>query len=194
MNSANDNVSGQKEGQVEAAGIRFGPALAVVLYLLLFASALLALGTRRLPGALPPALEVVAPSLFFVFLVCFALYRLVLVRARKYPAPKAFFQVGAAVLFLTLLLPAAKSRYDAPADDLEVLLTDDNPRVRALTAEVVGYRADGAKHGSLLVKALGDPDARVREQAHRSLVRLAGEDLGSGESEADRKAWESRFP
>lgn len=194
MNSVNDNVSSQEEAQVEAAGIRFGPTLAVVLYLLLVSSALLALGTRRLPGALPPALEVVAPSLFLAFLVCFALYRLVLVRARKYPAPKAFFQIGAGVLFLTLLLPAAKSRYDAPADYLEVLLTDDNPRVRALTAEVIGYRADGAKHGSLLVKALSDPDPLVREEAHRSLVRLAGEDLGSGESEPERNAWESRFP
>ncbi len=193
MNSPNDNVSSGNRAQVEAAGIRFGPALAGVLYLLLLASAVLALGTRRFPGLLPPALEVVGPSLFLMFLICFALYRFALVRARKYPASKAFFQIGAAALFFTLLLPAAKSQYDVPVDDLEVLLTDDNPRVRALAAEVIGYRADGARHAPQLIKTLQDPDPRVRELAHQSLVRLAGVDLGTGETEAELKAWESRF-
>ncbi len=194
MHPGRDNVSSNGDAQVQAAARRFGPALAVVLYLLLLATAALALGTRRFPGVLPPGLEVIAPSLFLVFLVCFALYRFVLVRAKKYPASKAFFQIGMATLFLTLLLPAAKNRYDAPVDDLEVLLTDDNPRVRAMAAEVIGYRADGAKHAAFLVKALRDPETRVREQAHRSLVRLAGEDLGTGETEPERQAWERRFP
>jgi len=117
-----------------------------------------------------------------------------LVRAGKYPTSKAFFQIGAAVLFFTLLLPAAKSRYDLPLDDVEVLLTDDNPKVRALAAEVIGCRPEGSKHASQLVKALRDPDLQVRKQAHRSLVRLSGEDLGSGQNEAELKAWESRFP
>ncbi len=194
MDPARGNASSEDVAQVGAGGIRFGPKPALVLYLLLFGSAALALGTRRFPGLLPPTLAVIVPGLFLLFLVCFAVYRLVLVRAKKYPASKAFFQIGAAVLFLTLLLPAAETRYDAPIEDLEVLLTDDNPRVRALTAEVIGYRAGGEKHASLLVKALADPDPRVREQAHHSLVRLAGQDLGSGASESERKAWESRFP
>jgi hypothetical protein len=192
MQLGSDNVSGDGDVQVQAAR-RFGPTLAVILYLLLLTAAALALGTRRFPGVLPRSLEMIAPSLFLVFLVCFAVYRLVLVRAKKYPAAKALLQIGMAILFLTLLLPAAKNRYDAPVDDLEVLLRDDNPRVRAMAAEVIGYRADGAMHAAILIDALRDPDARVREQAHRSLVRLAAEDLGPGETEPERQAWERRF-
>jgi len=194
MVSFNDNVSSEEQAQVQVAGVRFGPVLALILYSLLLASAVVALGTRRFPGAMPPALGIIAPLLFLVFLVSFAAYRLVLVRARKYPASKALFQIGAAALFLPLLLPTAKSRYDAPVDDLEVLLTDDNPQVRAVTAEVIGYRADGVRYAPLLLKALKDPDAKVRDEAHHSLVRLAGEDLGPGQSEEERQAWEKRFP
>ena len=194
MDPAKGNVSSEGVSPVDARPVRFGQVPALILFLLLFGSAVVALGSRRFPGLLPAPLEVIAPTLFLLFLVGFAVYRLVLVRARKYPASKAFFQIGAAALFLTLLLPAAKSRYEGPIEDLEVLLTDDKPMIRALTAEVIGYRADGEKHASLLVKALADPDPRVREQAHHSLVRLAGQDLGSGESVAERKAWESRFP
>jgi hypothetical protein len=194
MVSFNDNVSSKKQAQVQAAGARFGPVLALILYSLLLASAVVALGTRRFPGVLPPALGIIAPSLFLLFLVSFAAYRLVLVRVKKYPASKALFQIGAAALFLPLLLPAAKSRYDAPVDDLEVLLMNGNPRVRAVTAEVMGYRTDGVRYAPLLVKVLSDPDARVRDEAHRSLVRLAGEDLGPGQSEQEREAWKRRFP
>jgi len=194
MDWQQNNVSSRNQPQLGAGGIRFGPSLAAILYLLLLASAVVALGTRRFPGLFPPVLELIGPSLFLLFLICFAVYRLALVRARKYPTSKAFFQIGAAALFFTLLLPATKSQYEPPLDDVEMLLADDNPKVRALAAEVIGHRADGSKHASRLVKALRDPDVRVRKQAHRSLVRLSGEDLGSGQNEAELKAWESRYP
>lgn len=188
-----DNVSSGRATQVEVAGIPLGPALAGGLYLLLVASAILALGARRFPGLLPEKLEIVAPTLFLVFLICFALYRLAVVRAKRYPAFKAFFQIGAAVLFFTLLLPGAKNRYDGPVDEVEMLLSDGNPRVRALAAEVVRYRAEGLKYGPLLVRALRDDDPRVRQEAHRSLVILAGQDLGGPDDEQAVKAWEKRF-
>jgi len=69
--------------------------------------------------------------------VAFAAYRLGTVRARRYPASKAFFQVGAGVLFFTLLLPHAKTLYEAsPGGGLEILLEDSNPHVRAIAAEM----------------------------------------------------------
>src|SRR5262249_19068223 len=142
MVSFNDNVSSKERAQVQAAGVRYGPVLALILYSLLLGSAVVALGTRRFPGMLPPAFGIIAPSLFLVFLVAFVAYGLFLAGVKKSPASKAFFQIGAAAFSLPLLFPAEKSRYDAPVDDLEVLLTDDNPRVGVVTAEVIGYRAE----------------------------------------------------
>ena len=193
MTAQQNNVSSTDPPQAAPEGFRLGPVLAATLYLLLVASAAVALGTRRFPGVLPKALELIGPALFFMFLVCFTLYRWALVRAKRYPAPKAFFQVGAAALFFTLLLPAAKKEYEPREDEIEMLLSDNNPKVRALAAEVIGHRPDGAKYGRQLVKALTDPDPRVRERAHQSLVRLAGEDLGPGGTQAEIEAWSNRF-
>jgi hypothetical protein len=125
--------------------------------------------------------------------VVFAAYRLAVVRARKYPAVKAFFQIGAAALFFTLLLPSARGRFRAPGDDLGELLRDPNPKVRALAAEVVRHRPDAQKYGSVLVQSLEDPDSRVRDEAHRSLVQIAGTDLGGPDDGGAVKAWGDRF-
>jgi hypothetical protein len=190
MNSGDDNLTQKRPAQLEVAGLRFGPALAGVLYLLLVASAALGLGARS--SLLPKELELAATWLFFLFLICFTFYRLALVRVGKYPAFKALFQIGAAVLFLTLLLPGAKTRYETSFDGLEALLADGNPRVRILAAEVTRYRADGKKYGRLLAKALKDPDPNVAEEAHRSLVQLFGEDLGGPADERAVEAWEKR--
>src|SRR5712692_6928099 len=130
MKRSDDNVSSRGAAQVQVAGIPFGPALATALYLLLVGSAALVLGARRFPGLLPEKLEIAAPTVFLIFLVCFALYRLALVRLKRYPAFKAFFQIGAGILFFTLLLPKAKTRYDVPVDEIEMLLSDGNSHVR----------------------------------------------------------------
>ena len=178
---------------LEVGGVPFGPVLAAWLYVMLGGSALLALSARHFPGMIPHSLELAAPVLFLAFLIGFSLYRLRLVQARKYPAFKAFFQVGAALLFLTLLLPGAKVHYQGPARGLDELLSDSDPAVRAMAAELVGYRPDGASHAARLVAALQDPDPRVRAEAHRSLVRLNGTDLGSPDNSEGLKAWEERF-
>ena len=178
---------------LEVGGVPFGPTLAVWLYVMLGGSALLALSARHFPGMIPHSLELAAPVLFLAFLLGFSLYRLRLVQARKYPAFKAFFQVGAALLFFTLLLPGAKSPYQGPGRGLDDLLSDSDPAVRAMAAELVGYRPDGASHAARLVAALQDPDPQVRAQAHRSLVRLNGTDLGSPESSGGLRAWHERF-
>jgi hypothetical protein len=156
-------------------------------------SAALALSARNFPGIVPHSLELAALAFFLAFLIGFSLYRLRLVQARKYPAFKAFFQVGVGLLFLTLLLPGAKSQYAVGQRGIPELLSDADPAVRALAAEVAAYRADGTGYGALLVGVLQDPDPRVREQAHRSLVRLNGKDLGPPEDAQAIKAWGERF-
>lgn len=173
--------------------LRVGPALTGALYLLLVGSAALALWVRQVPGALPPKLEVAAPWVFLAFAIGFAAYRLALVRAKKYPAAKALFQIGATVLFFMLLLPSSKGRFAEPADPLEVLLVDRNPEVRALAAEVSRHRMDGEKYLPRLAQALRDPSPEVRREAHRSLVALTGVDLGPPEDERAVEAWNERY-
>src|SRR5260370_35292145 len=173
----------RREPALEVGGVPFGPALGVWLYLMLGVSASLALSASHFPGLVPHSLQLAALALFLAFLVGFSLYRLRLVQARKYPAFNAFFQVGVGLLFLTLLLPGVNDPYEAGQRGVQELLSDSDPAVRAMAAEVVGYRADGSRYGALLVGVLGDPDPRVREQAHRSLVRLNGKNLGPPDDE-----------
>jgi HEAT repeat protein len=182
-----------REPALEVGGVPFGPALAFWLYLMLGGSAALALSARHFPGIVPHSLQLAALALFLAFLVGFSLYRLRLVQARKYPAFKAFFQVGVGLLFLTLLLPGANNPYEAGERGVPELLSDSDPAVRAMAAEVVGYRPDGSRYGASLVGVLRDPDPRVREQAHRSLIRLNGKDLGPPDDEQAVRAWGARF-
>lgn len=194
------NLSSQKPPQAQTpppvfGGIRFGPALAAVLYLLLVGSAALALWSQRFQGNIPRPLAAASPWAFLAFTVAFALYRLALVRARRYPAFKAFFQVGVAVFFFTLLLPGAQQRYAGEvAGGLETLIEDSNPHVRALAAEVARHRPGPTRYGRMLVKALRDPSPEVRDQAHRSLVQITGQDLGSPDSPEAVRAWGDRYP
>jgi hypothetical protein len=138
-------------------------------------------------------LQAAAPWVFLLFALAFALYRLVLVRARRYPAFKAFFQIGVAVLFFTLLLPQAQQR-DVARGELETLLRHSDPKVRALAAEVARHRPDGRRYGAVLAQALEDPDPEVRHQAHLSLVELTGQDLGAPDTPNALKAWRDRYP
>lgn len=199
MEQGRNNLTsaGQPQGgeAPHLGSFRAGPALAGVLYALLVGSAALALWVRRFPGRFPEQLEQAAPWVFLAFVLLFGAYRLLLVRAGKYPAFKAFFQVGASVLFFTLLLPHARDLYEPmpESDELASLLSHPEARVRALAAEVARHRPEARTVAPALVRALGDSDRDVRREAHRSLVEIHGSDLGDPESEAGRDAWERQF-
>lgn len=174
-------------------GVRLGPTIAGALYLLLVGSAAFALWVREFPGRLPVQLSRAAPWVFLVFVVCFAVYRLVLMRAAKYPAFKGFFQIGAALLFFMLLLPKAQHRFDNPQSELAGYLNDGDARVRRLAAEVARHRPEGKHLTSSLVTALDDPDDGVRAEAHRSLVAITGEDLGDPGQAGAVAAWGAKY-
>lgn len=193
-NSSNLNSPGDAQEPPEIAGIRFGPRLAAVLYVLLILSAAFALWSRRFPVAKEGPLSSWAPWIFLVFAAVFAVYRFSLVRLGRYPAFKAFFQVGAAVLFFTLLLRGGNVSYEVHSESLEALLSDSNPKVRALAAEVARQRPDGKRYIRLLVERLDDKQPWVRQRAHESLVSLTGEDLGSPEEPGGAKAWRDKYP
>ena len=192
-----DNLSSQAGSQVavpRVAGIRLGPGLGVGLYALLVAAAALSFFGRRFPGSLPEAVERLTPFVFGAFLVCFAVYRFGLANVGKYPAGKAFFQVGLAVVVFLLLLPSSRPVSAPAGTGLGEALQDADPRLRALGAEVARYRPEGKAYVPALVEALSDPDPSVRAQAHASLVRLTGVDLGAPDAPGALEAWRRRYP
>ena len=169
-------------------GLAFVRILRPALYALLVASALLtfwaggSIGGRQLGVREARA----APILFGVFLVVFAIYRLALVRARKYPAATGLFQIGLGALVWVLLLPGSHERLasapEPPRDNVEVYLASPQPQLRALAAELAGFRNDPARYAGPLVERLSDDDEHVRETARASLVRMAGGDAAPGAS------------
>lgn len=172
-------------------GVRVRPIWSIVLYALLVASAGVALYVQRAPNV-DPTLARIAPWLFLVFGLGFAIYRVALVAARRYSPFKAFIQIFlAALFFLLLLLPSVQAGAVVKSDSL---LGHQDARVRAQAAELSGWRNDQSS-GKALVGALSDSDPAVRQAAHDALVKLnGGADLGSAEDANARAAWGARFP
>lgn len=186
------NPGPPKDDEPSVVGVRVRPRLALALFALLVISAATALWTQSNPGAAPAWAERSAPWVFLAFVIGFAAYRFALVAAGRYSAFKAFFQIFvAALFFLLLLLPGSPFKHRGPAlghPPLGLLLGDPDPRVRALAAEVAGYRRETAA-AQQLVRMLADSDPKVRAQAHAALVRLnEGGDLGTG-----IEPWKERF-
>jgi len=111
----------------------------------------------------------------------FAVYRLALVRAKKYPAAMGLFQIGLGALVWVLLLPGTRQRIGREeGDEVQVLMRSSDPRVRALAAEVAGDRGN-PRYAADLVERLDDSDPAVRRAAHAALVRLLRTDVSPGE-------------
>lgn len=165
------------------AGLGFVQRLRPALYALLVLSVLFTFwaGGEVAGHALPAWTHVVAPTLFAIFLVIFAFYRLALVRAKRYPAAVGLFQIGLGALIWVLLLPSTRQKiapHGGAQDEVSALLGSGDARVRAVAAEVAGYRSGGEKYAAQLIDRLEDNDALVRGRAHEALVRLAGTDAG----------------
>jgi hypothetical protein len=172
-------------------GLRAGPLTGFVLYVLLGLAAALALWGDR-ATFVPAAWHAAAPVAFGLFLAAFSAYRYVLVRANRYPAGKAFFQVGAGVLFITFLLPGARGSFvsttltpapsstapnsnpagTAPTEDLTPLLVHQDAAVRRLACEVARSRPDGARWVEALRARQEDSSAEVRAECAKSLAAL----------------------
>jgi hypothetical protein len=179
------------------------PARAVLYGLLLLAAVVTFTGLPALEEAVRqgrqrPAALMVAPALFALFIVLFATYRFVLVRARRYHAGKAFVQVGLMALALTLLLPGSLERYHALVGarpvELERALSSPDPDARAMAAELVRHRERSValSHVPRLVALLDDRSPEVRRQARESLTALAGGDQGAESPERWRDYWRSQ--
>jgi hypothetical protein len=185
------STSGGKGGGT-AAVVR---AARWVLFALLVvaAAATLQLGpAAERGGAGSAALVWVPAALLGAFIVGYAAYRAVLVRAGRYPAGRALVQVAAMLVVLAVMvgvsLDRVRSATAAGPVDLERPLGSTDPEKRALAAELARHRPrEEAVHVSgRLVDLLADPSPEVRRQSRASLVALVGRDEGEGPGAADR--------
>lgn len=150
-------------------------------------------------GRWPPAALWLPGALLAVFVAGFAVYRYALVRAGRYPAGKAFLQVGllglvAAVIAGIAIAPPPELEGDRGPVPLERPLVSTDASVRALAAEVVRSRprAEGLRHVPRLIQLVEDPSAVVRREARASLTALAGRDAG-GEGPGASGRWREAF-
>lgn len=180
-------------------------SLRFVLLGLLVLSAALTLGA--LPalhrgvaqGRWPHVVLFLPAVLLAIFVVIFAAYRLALVRAGRYPAGKAFLQVGvvglvAAVIAGMALAPPPDPGGGAGSATLDRPLASADPAVRALAAEVVRCRprGEGLRLVPRLIQLIDDPSPGVRREARASLTALAGRDAG-GEGAGAAARWRAAF-
>ncbi len=150
-------------------------------------------------GTWPRATLAVPVALLGLFAVGYAGYRIVLVRAGRYPAGKALVRIAvmAAVVGAAaglVLLPPDGQAGGAELDLARPLLSDD-PQVRALAAELVRHRPrqQALTHVDRLVDLLEDASPEVRRQARRSLTALAGKDVGGGEGPGAGTRWREHW-
>lgn len=172
----------------------------IVVGLLLLSAILTLVGLPELQrevasGRVPRAALAVPPAFLALFIAGYAVYRLLLVRAGRYPAGKALVQIGLMVLVLGVIAGISLERGQAGAAarpvDLGRALASSDADARAMAAELLRYRPREAAltHVARLVDLLADPAPEVRRQARASLAQLAGEDVGGGEGREAAARW-----
>jgi hypothetical protein len=178
----------------------------IVLVLLLLSAVLTLAGLPELQrevaaGRVPRAALAVPPAFLALFILGYAAYRLVLVRAGRYPAGKALVQIGLMVLALGVIAGIALERGQGGAAarpvDLRRALASSDADARAMAAELVRYRPREVALPQVgrLVELLEDPSPEVRRQARASLAQLAGQDVGGEGRDAPgrwRTYWRDR--
>ncbi len=159
-------------------------AIRVVVYVMLLASAgatfLLNdwLWRTAREGRLPMWLPLLPVGTFTAFVVVYVIDRWMLVRRRRYPPVRAFFQVAITVAFLALLWPQQASqlmrgREPAPAPAGAVhLLGYADPEVRAAGCELAGWRHEHELLGELEAMAHDDVSVEVRAACGAAAAKL----------------------
>jgi hypothetical protein len=169
--------------------------LRIALYVLTVLSAIAALFLEPAlagavsRGAISPYWLFTAIGIYGIFFLAYAVDRFLLVRRRRYPAGRAFFQVAFGLVFGLLLLPSTIGDYAgrAPAG-LERLLAHPDPEVRAITVEAIGFRGPSKEHIALILARLEDRDPRVERAARMVLGKWSGL---SPDDAAGLRAWAS---
>ena len=155
--------------------------IAVFLFLLVSAGTVFLLGDRIWLavelGSLPAWAGFVAPIGFTVFVLFFLLDRIFLVRQGRYPMMRAFIQVVLSLVFLVMIWPQQTKAFrmhqhlDLSDTGVKELLNSRDPRVRALSCEVISYREIGSVE-ILERNAKDDISAEVRKACSKALRSL----------------------
>lgn len=134
-------------------------------------------------GELPLWAPLLAPATFVAFMIVFFADRWIAVQQGHYPASRAMFQVGFAVLFFTLLLPQHVLEApvkDVPADthavNLEpslVLMRHPDEEVRLAACTLVHGQISHEVLNSVTDVAHNDSVERVREACAAALSRVS---------------------
>lgn len=155
--------------------------LRIALYLLTVLSAAAALFLEPAlagavsRGAISPHWLFTAIGIYGVLFLAYSVDRWVLVRQRRYPAGKAFFQFAFGLIFGLLLLPSTIGDYAARAPrGMERLVSHPDPEVRMLAVEALGFRGLGKENVAILLTKLKDRDPRVQEAARTVLSKWSG--------------------
>lgn len=172
-------------------------SLRIALYVLTVATAAVALfvlpalsgAVQR--GALRPHWMFLPLSLFAVFFLLYGLDRWILVRRRRYPAGRAFFQVAFGLIFALLLLPTTIREWDTGRPrGVERLLRHPDAEVRRVVVESLGFRGASAPAAKRLLVMLEDEAPQVREATLKVLAEWSGQEI---EDVAGIRTWASQL-
>jgi hypothetical protein len=142
----------------------------------LFVEPSLAGAVRR--GALGIAWLFLPLAVYSMFLLAYAIDRVLLVRRRRYPVGRALFQVAFGVMFALMLLPRTIQEYRAVRHNQPTgtarLLAHRDPAVRGAAALALGFKGQAAERARMLVPLLDDPSPEVRQAAGDVLATWSG--------------------
>ena len=128
-------------------------------------------------GSLPLWAGFVVPIAFTIFVLFFLLDRVLLVRQGRYPMMRAFVQVILSLVFLAIIWPQQTKAFrihqhlDFSTKGLMELFDHREPRIRALTCEVLSYRKD-VQADVLREQAEQDISGHVRKICAKAVERL----------------------
>ncbi len=158
--------------------------IAIYVFLMASAGAAFLLGdwlraAARL-GDVPTWAPLVAPSIFTLFVVVYAVDRWLLVKRQRHSLGRAFFQVAFAIVFVSLLWlwpqQVPRGRGAAVTNDVidfrSALLEDRNPNVRAAACELIGLRGQGEALERVTALAAHDNSEQVRGACAEAAIRL----------------------
>jgi hypothetical protein len=153
--------------------------LRIALYVLLVLSAASAMFLEEAlagavaRGAISPLWLFTAIGVYGLFYVVYVVDRLLLVKWRRYPAGKAFFQIAFGLVLGLVLLPSTIRDYAARPTGIERLLAHGDPDVRLVAVEALYLRGPTPEHVALALERRNDRDSRVSQAARRVLSRWA---------------------